>query len=312
MMVDFEELRKIVPELSWARHKGQAGRVGVVGGCREYTGAPYYAAISALRAGADLAHVFCTPDAALAVKAYSPELIVHPALPDAPSVARWVPAAVDAVVAGPGLGRDAQALDACRSVVCAAGRAGLPAVVDGDGLFMAAAHVDAVRGCHTALLTPNAAEYRRLCAAAGVRADAPPEELSRALGGVALLCKGAEDVVTDGATTVRVAQPGAPRRCGGQGDVLAGTAGVFFAWAAAYARANAAAASSSAEDKAVCSFAVRSPALAAAVCASRLTRHCAHRAFARYRRAMLTTALIEEIGGAFEELFGAPSSADES
>lgn len=31
------------------RHKGQAGRIGIIGGSLEYTGAPYYAGISALR-----------------------------------------------------------------------------------------------------------------------------------------------------------------------------------------------------------------------------------------------------------------------
>jgi NAD(P)H-hydrate repair Nnr-like enzyme with NAD(P)H-hydrate dehydratase domain len=35
-------------------YKGQCGRIGVFGGCIMYTGAPYFAAISALKAGADL------------------------------------------------------------------------------------------------------------------------------------------------------------------------------------------------------------------------------------------------------------------
>ena len=43
-----------------------------------YTGAPYFAAISALKAGADLVHVFCERDAGQVIKSYSPELIVHP------------------------------------------------------------------------------------------------------------------------------------------------------------------------------------------------------------------------------------------
>eukprot|EP00878_Enallax_costatus_P023756 GHUV01025295.1.p1 GENE.GHUV01025295.1~~GHUV01025295.1.p1 ORF type:complete len:138 (+),score=16.84 GHUV01025295.1:418-831(+) len=51
-----------------------------MGGCREYTGAPFFSAMSALRMGCDLAYVFCTPDAAPVIKSYSPELIVLPAL----------------------------------------------------------------------------------------------------------------------------------------------------------------------------------------------------------------------------------------
>jgi ATP-dependent NAD(P)H-hydrate dehydratase len=54
-----ERVRNIVPQLDNDRHKGEAGRIGVVGGSLEYTGAPYFAAISALKVGADLVHVFC-------------------------------------------------------------------------------------------------------------------------------------------------------------------------------------------------------------------------------------------------------------
>lgn len=72
--------RNAIPKMSSERHKGQYGRIGVVGGSLEYTGAPYFAAISALRVGADLAHVFCQQEAAVVIKSYSPELIVHPLL----------------------------------------------------------------------------------------------------------------------------------------------------------------------------------------------------------------------------------------
>ena len=44
------------------------------------SGAPYFAAISALKTGADLVHVMCEQDAGQVIKAYSPELIVHPIL----------------------------------------------------------------------------------------------------------------------------------------------------------------------------------------------------------------------------------------
>lgn len=52
--------KELVPPLSKGRHKGQAGRIGVFGGSLEYTGAPYFAAISALKVGADIVHVFCS------------------------------------------------------------------------------------------------------------------------------------------------------------------------------------------------------------------------------------------------------------
>lgn len=37
-----ERSKKIVPQLTDERHKGQSGRIGVFGGSMEYTGAPYF------------------------------------------------------------------------------------------------------------------------------------------------------------------------------------------------------------------------------------------------------------------------------
>ena len=69
-------LRRCVPPLTSSCHKGSSGRVGVLGGSARYTGAPYYAAMAALRTGADLAFVFCAEEAAIPIKSYSPELMV--------------------------------------------------------------------------------------------------------------------------------------------------------------------------------------------------------------------------------------------
>lgn len=38
-----------IPPLDGGSHKGQAGRIGIIGGSLEYTGAPYFAGISALK-----------------------------------------------------------------------------------------------------------------------------------------------------------------------------------------------------------------------------------------------------------------------
>ncbi|XP_052871623.1 ATP-dependent (S)-NAD(P)H-hydrate dehydratase, partial [Anopheles cruzii] len=103
-----ERARNIVPHLETDRHKGQAGRIGIVGGSLEYTGAPYFAAISALKVGADLVHVFCPQAAAQVIKSYSPELIVHPLLDSNNAIMQIEPwlERLHVLVIGPGLGRD--------------------------------------------------------------------------------------------------------------------------------------------------------------------------------------------------------------
>ena len=42
-------LKNLIPILTQTRHKGQNGKIGVIGGSFEYTGAPYYAAITILK-----------------------------------------------------------------------------------------------------------------------------------------------------------------------------------------------------------------------------------------------------------------------
>jgi ATP-dependent NAD(P)H-hydrate dehydratase len=64
-------------DFALTQYKGNCGKVAVVGGSAEYTGAPYYAAVAALRTGSDLAHVFCPLEALIPIKCYSPEIIVH-------------------------------------------------------------------------------------------------------------------------------------------------------------------------------------------------------------------------------------------
>jgi ATP-dependent NAD(P)H-hydrate dehydratase len=77
----------------------------VIGGSIDYTGAPYYSGIAALRSGADIAHVFCPSDASGPIKGYSPELIVHPCLDDSNEIIKWIGSSVTSLVIGPGLGR---------------------------------------------------------------------------------------------------------------------------------------------------------------------------------------------------------------
>ena len=98
-------ISKLLPRLEPSLHKGEAGKIGVIGGSRDYTGAPYYAGAASLRAGGDLSHIFCPEEASTPIKSYSPELMVHPVLNDTDSLIKWFDACTSMVI-GPGLGRD--------------------------------------------------------------------------------------------------------------------------------------------------------------------------------------------------------------
>jgi NAD(P)H-hydrate epimerase len=57
-------------------HKGLNGKVLIVGGSKDYSGAPAIAGMSAISSGADLVYVACPESAGLAIKSMSPNLIV--------------------------------------------------------------------------------------------------------------------------------------------------------------------------------------------------------------------------------------------
>ncbi|CAM8915088.1 unnamed protein product [Rhodiola kirilowii] len=311
-------LRAITPALDLNRHKGQAGKIAVVGGCREYTGAPYFSAISALKIGADLSHVFCTKDAAQVIKSYSPELIVHPVLEETysvreeekESVSRKVLAEVDkwmerfdCLVVGPGLGRDPFLLECVSEIMKHARAANVPIVVDGDGLFLVTNCLDLVSGYPLAVLTPNVNEYRRLvqkvlkCEVNDEEAAEQLISLSKGIGGVTILRKGKSDYISDGTTVHSVSVNGSPRRCGGQGDILSGSVALFVSWACQHISG----ANGSLNTK------PGNPAVLGCIAGSALMRKAASLAFHSKKRSTLTTDIIEYLGESLEEIAPAHS-----
>nr|XP_028693145.1 ATP-dependent (S)-NAD(P)H-hydrate dehydratase isoform X2 [Macaca mulatta] len=330
-------VRNIIPPLSSTKHKGQDGRIGVVGGCQEslrsapylehshcretagitYTGAPYFAAISALKVGADLSHVFCASAAAPVIKAYSPELIVHPVLfaeggnegplssnktfralsSDSPSavdeVEKWLPR-LHALVVGPGLGRDDVLLRNVQGILEASKARDIPVVIDADGLWLVAQQPALIQGYQKAVLTPNHMEFSRLYDAV-LRGPVDSDDrhgsvlrLSQALGNVTVVQKGERDILSNGQQVLVCSQEGSSRRCGGQGDLLSGSLGVLVHWAllAGPEKTNGS-----------------SPLLVAAFGACSLTRQCNHQAFQKHGRSTTTSDMIAEVGAAFRKLF---------
>lgn len=159
-----QKVKSIVPRLTNSMHKGECGRIAVFGGCVLYTGAPYFAAISALKAGADLVHVFCEKAAGGVIKGYSPELIVHPVLGivtrelyritvriisdteyGIEEIDQWLPR-LHVVVLGPGLGRNQSMLGRISIIMERARARNIPMVVDADGLWHLATNPSLLQG----------------------------------------------------------------------------------------------------------------------------------------------------------------------
>lgn len=212
-------LRRALPRRPRSSHKGANGRVLLVGGGPGMPGAIRLAAEAALRVGAGLVRVATHPDNLVAVIAGRPELMCSAV--DTPDALEPLLERADAVVLGPGLGRS----DWARALWERTMRAGLPLVVDADGLNLLAERPER-RGDW--IVTPHPGEAGRLLGRSTVDVQTDRRravrELAHRLDAVAVL-KGACTLVCAD-DRIAVCDRGNPGMAtGGTGDVLAGVLG---------------------------------------------------------------------------------------
>lgn len=226
-----------LPHRDRKAHKGNFGRVCILGGSVGYSGAPVLAAQAAVRTGAGLVTVLVPepvwPVAAAKLSGAMP--FPMPAIPwEAAGPGRGTLSRLaldraaehmdkaDAVLIGPGLSRNEDAAWVCRRLI---ERLTCPLVLDADGINALEGHIDVLdsRGGRLTVLTPHDGEYARL---AGELPGADRVEAARsfAMGrGCVLVLKGHRTVTAfpDGEVFVNTTgNPGMAK--GGSGDVLAG------------------------------------------------------------------------------------------
>lgn len=219
-------------------HKGDFGRILVVGGSAGMIGAPALAAQAALRGGAGLvvmavpqyvhkpAAILCPCATSIYLASDEAGNLLHEAVSQFMHATKMA----DVIAVGPGFGVGTIQ----QNIVQAAIEQEKPLVLDADGLnnLSAMTNWPAARRC-SAVLTPHPGEFARLShlpakeiasnrrdlaqTSAKIWASASPSA-----GPFVLLLKGAGTVVTDGAETFvnKTGNPG--MATGGSGDVLTG------------------------------------------------------------------------------------------
>ncbi|UCE57895.1 MAG: NAD(P)H-hydrate dehydratase, partial [Candidatus Bathyarchaeota archaeon] len=216
-------------------HKGDFGRLLVVGGSEVFSGAPALVALAALRAGVDLAYVAAPEKTAHAISCMSPALITlklegkHLNPRNTPAIKRILETST-AIVMGPGLGLHSETIEVVEEIVKAVEEERIPLVLDADGL-KAFGEFKRKVDCPL-VLTPHAGEYeiltgKKLPRNLQQRAE-KVQKTARKLGAT-MLVKGSVDVISDG-KRVKFNFTGNPgMTVGGTGDVLSGLVGTFLA-----------------------------------------------------------------------------------
>ena len=323
------KVRRLVPPMLEKFHKGQLGRVAVIGGSADYTGAPYFSAMASARLGCDLSYVFCEPSAAPTIKSYSPNLMVSPILRSHASIAQGSDPNGDelakpildmfprlhVLVIGPGLGRDPITQRQVKATIRAARNFDppIPMVLDADALMIIQEDPELIQGFKECILTPNVMEFNRLAKALGVdttndSANQACEKLAQKLGGVCIIQKGPHDHISNGEGTTVSDFKGGLKRSGGQGDTLTGSLGTFLGWRQLYHEGLWDTTGSGEEGSEKMSRA--ETLLVAAFGGSAITRECSRRAFEKRARSLQASDLTDEVHNAFLSLIGEPDQRE--
>lgn len=222
-------------------HKGTFGRVLAVAGSIDYPGAALLTALGAMRAGAGVVRVAAAESVVARLAGSVPEVTWMSLDEEAPGLIapggwRRVTAEAsgyDAVVVGPGLGRQPATLRRTRRFVAALS---VPTVVDADGLNALSEGARWWHGLRASLVvTPHPIEFARLTGAdppggADDEARAAAAGDAAATWGQTVVLKGAHSVVAGADGTVLRCDVATPALAtAGSGDVLAGAIGALLA-----------------------------------------------------------------------------------
>ena len=226
MELTAQDVARFFPKRDKNAHKGSFGKLLLLCGSRGFTGAPYFAAMGALRVGAGLVYLG-VPESIYGIEAVKlNEPVIFP-LPESggqlsaeavPEILERLPR-MDALLIGPGLGLNPGCFRVLQAVLT---HAACPVVVDADGITLLSGHMDLLRGREApTVLTPHAGEFARVFGPVGQDPMASARQAARESGSIVLL-KGHRTCVTDGTRDYRNPTGNPGMAVGGSGDVLAG------------------------------------------------------------------------------------------
>ncbi|MDO6408377.1 bifunctional ADP-dependent NAD(P)H-hydrate dehydratase/NAD(P)H-hydrate epimerase [Pantoea phytobeneficialis] len=214
--VDAQDLSRWLKPRKATSHKGDHGRLLVVGGDRGTAGAIRMTAEAALRAGAGLVRVLTHEDNIAPILTARPELMVDALVEERLQQAlEWA----DVIAIGPGLGQRDWGKQALKTVVACE----KPMLWDADALNLLAINADYRQN---RIITPHPGEAARLLGVKTSEIESDrihaAQTLVKRYGGVVVL-KGAGTVIADDQGNLVISDVGnAGMASGGMGDILSG------------------------------------------------------------------------------------------
>jgi len=219
-------------------YKGQFGRMLVIGGSKNYSGAPAYTSLAGNNFGLDLVITYVPEVIGDVLRSYSPNMIVRTspgnwlnmkAFEEISELVDWA----NSIVIGPGLGLQKETEELLIALLKKLQQEKKSFVLDADALKLVKNHLELLKG-QNVILTPHAGELSIMTGTELPQYNQIEKrrkeilKLAKKLD-TTLLIKGVYDYISDG-QNIKINRTGCPEMSiGGTGDVLAGLCACFLA-----------------------------------------------------------------------------------
>lgn len=237
-VIDKTLAKRLMPKRYDNSHKGNYGKVFIVGGSRGMTGAPAMSAEAALKCGCGLVSVGVAESLNNIMEVKLTEAMTYPLSEENGNLTLAAAAQIidkaeecDVLIFGPGIGRAPEITDILREILR---NVKIPVIIDADGLYALSKDMDMLSECSCDLIfTPHEMEFSRISGYSLEEIQKNRLKLAEQFCseyGVTLILKGSKTIVTapDAKQYINITGNNG-MATGGSGDVLAGMAGAFIA-----------------------------------------------------------------------------------
>lgn len=230
-----KEIKALMPKRKSESHKGDYGRIAVLGGSSGMAGSVYMASLAAMRTGAGMTFILAPKSISKILQIKANEQIIKEIACQnfyySPEIVKQILDNIDgkdALIIGPGMGKGENLNDLISEIITSTD---IDIIIDADGLNAISKDLSILKSKNNIILTPHMGEFSRLTGIEIDKIKADEENIARKFAkdnDVILVLKSNQTIVTDGANFYKneIGNPG--MATAGVGDVLTGVIASFM------------------------------------------------------------------------------------
>lgn len=230
-----KEIKALMPKRKSESHKGDYGRIAVLGGSSGMAGSVYMASLAAMRTGAGMTFILAPKSISKILQIKANEQIIKEIACQnfyySPEIVKQLLDNIDdkdALIIGPGMGKGKNLNELISEIVTSTD---IDIIIDADGLNAISKDLSILKSKNNIILTPHMGEFSRLTGIEIDKLKADEENIARKFAkdnDVILVLKSNQTIVTDGENFYKneIGNPG--MATAGVGDVLTGVIASFM------------------------------------------------------------------------------------